>query len=238
MPAISHGDRTSFVRTTDTDNLGLWSSGTEADNCTKAVPSSSTPSTPSRPTSSPRSKPSTRRVAGLPPPPPRRRRLLMELSLWKQDVACLEWLDVYASFGSLTSAQLAEFAWGLAATRRPFLWRALPPGFLAETAAHGDVVWCPQERVLRQRAVGCFLTRAQRVELDVRGPRRRRAHGVLALADVRGPVHQLQVLLRAVGRRAPLDADVKEGAGRRRHVKRRGAEQHGEVGGGGGGSAW
>jgi UDP:flavonoid glycosyltransferase YjiC (YdhE family) len=36
---------------------------------------------------------------------------------------------------------------------------ALPPAFLAETAVRGRVAtWCPQERVLRHRAVGCFVT--------------------------------------------------------------------------------
>ena len=62
---------------------------------------------------------------------------------------------MYANFGSvmvLTAAQLTEFAWGLAATGRPFLWvvredlvpggggpAALPPAFLAETAARRRV---------------------------------------------------------------------------------------------------
>ena len=106
----------------------------------------------------------------------------LDLSLWKHDTECLAWMDaqlpgsvVYANFGSLTvvtAAQLAEFAWGLAATDRPFLWviredlvaggpaaSSLPPAFAAETAARGRVAtWCPQERVLRHRAVGCFLT--------------------------------------------------------------------------------
>ncbi|KAJ1267464.1 hypothetical protein BS78_07G058200 [Paspalum vaginatum] len=103
-----------------------------------------------------------------------------DLTLWKHDTECLRWLDaqapgsvVYANFGSLTvltAAQLAEFAWGLAATGRPFLWviredlipggpAALPLAFTAETAARGRVAtWCPQERVLRHPAMGCFLT--------------------------------------------------------------------------------
>ncbi|CAL4888505.1 unnamed protein product [Urochloa decumbens] len=107
------------------------------------------------------------------------------LSLWKQDAECLAWLDtqapgsvVYANFGSMTvvtSEQLAEFAWGLAASGHPFLWSvrddlirgggglaALPPAFAAETTAAAGrwrvASWCPQERVLRHPAVGCFVT--------------------------------------------------------------------------------
>uniref|UniRef100_A0ACD5ZXJ5 Uncharacterized protein n=1 Tax=Avena sativa TaxID=4498 RepID=A0ACD5ZXJ5_AVESA len=105
------------------------------------------------------------------------------LSLWKQDTGCLEWLDtqkpssvVYANFGSitvLTVDQLAEFAWGLAASGHPFLWSvrdnlvpgakaglgSLPPEFVAATAGRCCLTtWCPQEQVLRHTAVGCFLT--------------------------------------------------------------------------------
>ncbi|OEL37848.1 7-deoxyloganetin glucosyltransferase [Dichanthelium oligosanthes] len=84
---------------------------------------------------------------------------------------------VYVNFGShtvLTADQLAEFAWGLAATGHPFLlvvredlvhgtngrsMAALTPELLAETEGRCRVAtWCPQERVLRHRAVGCFLT--------------------------------------------------------------------------------
>lgn len=78
---------------------------------------------------------------------------------------------VYANLGSIvvrTAGQLVEFAWGLAATGRPFLWVVredllvpgsadddgrLPPEFLESTAGR-----CPQDLVLRHRAVGCFLT--------------------------------------------------------------------------------
>ncbi|TVU32567.1 hypothetical protein EJB05_24300, partial [Eragrostis curvula] len=105
-----------------------------------------------------------------------------ELSLWKQDAECLAWLDthqekhsvVYVNFGShtvLTPDQAAEFAWGLAASGHPFLWSvrdglvpggvagALPAGFPASTERRCHVTtWCPQERVLRHPAVGCFLT--------------------------------------------------------------------------------
>nr|CAB3480332.1 unnamed protein product [Digitaria exilis] len=117
--------------------------------------------------------------------------LMTSMSPWKHDTACLAWLDtqqpgtvVYANFGSLvvlTSDQLAEFAWGLAATGRPFLLvvredlvvsvsgagggggaASLPPDFLPATAAEGRrcyvATWAPQERVLEHRAVGCFVT--------------------------------------------------------------------------------
>ncbi|TVU03766.1 hypothetical protein EJB05_50674, partial [Eragrostis curvula] len=105
----------------------------------------------------------------------------VRVSLWKQEAACIAWLDtqeeqrsvVYVNFGSntvLTPEQVAEFAWGLAASGHPFLWSirenlapggvgALPPAFAAQTAGRGHVTtWCPQEQVLRHPAVGCFLT--------------------------------------------------------------------------------
>jgi hypothetical protein len=78
---------------------------------------------------------------------------------------------VYVNFGShtvVTPEQLAEFAWGLAASGHPFLWSirddavrscGLPPEFVAETAGRCRVTaWCPQEQVLRHPAVGGFLT--------------------------------------------------------------------------------
>ena len=104
------------------------------------------------------------------------------LSLWEEDAACMAWLDaqapgsvLYVSFGSLavlSPEQLAELAWGLAASGRPFLWAvrpglvagdrgadALPEGFAAATRGRGLVAeWCAQEQVLRHRAVGGFLT--------------------------------------------------------------------------------
>ncbi|KAF0902711.1 hypothetical protein E2562_019062 [Oryza meyeriana var. granulata] len=102
------------------------------------------------------------------------------LSLWEEDFACMAWLDaqpagsvLYVSFGSLTVMSpdaLAELAWGLADSRRPFLWvvrpglvaggaNALPDGFVAETKDRCFIAeWCAQEQVLRHRAVGGFLT--------------------------------------------------------------------------------
>jgi hypothetical protein len=105
------------------------------------------------------------------------------LSLWEEDAACMEWLDaqpdprsvLYVSFGSLavlSPGQLAEIAWGLAASNRPFLWvvrpglvaggrgiDALPDGFFEETKGRCFIAeWCAQEQVLWHRAVGGFLT--------------------------------------------------------------------------------
>ncbi|CAL5051901.1 unnamed protein product [Urochloa decumbens] len=104
------------------------------------------------------------------------------LSLWEEDAACVAWLDaqapgsvLYISFGSLavmSPEQLAELAWGLAATGRPFLWAvrpglvagdrgadALPEEFVAETRDRCFIAeWCAQEQVLRHPAVGGFLT--------------------------------------------------------------------------------
>ncbi|CAN6278980.1 unnamed protein product [Urochloa humidicola] len=104
--------------------------------------------------------------------------------LWREDPACVAWLDgrerprsvVYVNFGSvtvMTGDELAEFAWGLAASGHDFLWvvrpdvvrgdtdtaAALPAGF--EEAARGRGLlasWCDQEAVLRHGAVGLFLT--------------------------------------------------------------------------------
>ncbi|AQK83275.1 UDP-glycosyltransferase 85A7 [Zea mays] len=104
------------------------------------------------------------------------------LSLWEEDSECVAWLDaqadgsvLYVSFGSLavlSLEQVAELAWGLAASDRPFLWAvrpglvagdrgadALPEGFLAATGGRCFIAeWCAQEQVLRHRAVGGFLT--------------------------------------------------------------------------------
>ena len=103
---------------------------------------------------------------------------LTDLNLWKQDTEFVTWLDaqetgsvVYVNFGShavLTPEQMAEFAWGLAAAGYPFLWAVreggvlagLPPQFLSEVSDDRFrlTTWCAQERVLRHRAVGCFVT--------------------------------------------------------------------------------
>ncbi|KAM3243910.1 hypothetical protein ACQJBY_055686 [Aegilops geniculata] len=111
------------------------------------------------------------------PPTPRS---AINLSLWKEQDECLQWLDgrepgsvVYVNFGSITvmtNAQMVEFAWGLAQSGKQFMWivrrdlvkgdaAVLPEEFLAETAGRGLMAsWCPQQQVLDHPAVGAFLT--------------------------------------------------------------------------------
>ncbi|XP_076925058.1 UDP-glycosyltransferase 85A8-like [Bidens hawaiensis] len=101
-------------------------------------------------------------------------------NLWKEDVSCIHWLDtkdpcsvVFVNFGSitvLTKEQLMEFGWGLANSKKDFLWitrpdivggneGVMPPEFLVETKGRGMIVsWCPQEQVLKHPAIGVFLT--------------------------------------------------------------------------------
>ncbi|KAH9619378.1 hypothetical protein KSS87_019890 [Heliosperma pusillum] len=101
-------------------------------------------------------------------------------TFWKEDLECLQWLDsqepnsvVYASFGSttvMTSFQLIEFAWGLANSKRPFLWVIRPDTIAGQSAilsvefeneirGRGLIVsWCPQEKVLSHSATAVFLT--------------------------------------------------------------------------------
>ncbi|KAG7592615.1 UDP-glucuronosyl/UDP-glucosyltransferase [Arabidopsis thaliana x Arabidopsis arenosa] len=105
----------------------------------------------------------------------------MGLNLWKEETECLDWLDskttpnsvVFVNFGCITvmsAKQLVEFAWGLAASGKEFLWVIRPDlvagettvilsEFLTETADRGMLVsWCPQEKVLSHPMVGGFLT--------------------------------------------------------------------------------
>ncbi|XP_054793897.1 7-deoxyloganetin glucosyltransferase-like isoform X2 [Prosopis cineraria] len=101
-------------------------------------------------------------------------------SLWKEETKCLDWLElkelgsvVYVNFGSITimsSEQLYEFAWGLADSKKPFLWIIRPdlvndgsvivsPKFLNETKDRGLMAsWCEQEKVLNHPSIGGFLT--------------------------------------------------------------------------------
>ncbi|CAN6227636.1 unnamed protein product [Urochloa humidicola] len=114
--------------------------------------------------------------------PPESSVAAMGSNLWKEDNAALRWLDsrpkhsvVYVNFGSITvmsDEELAEFAWGLAATGYAFLWNvrpdlvkgggggtALPEGFAAATEGRSILTtWCPQATVLEHEAVGVFLT--------------------------------------------------------------------------------
>ncbi|XP_072963742.1 gallate 1-beta-glucosyltransferase 84A24-like [Typha angustifolia] len=89
---------------------------------------------------------------------------------------CKAWLDaqapstvIYVSLGSIVALDkddMAEMAYGLKGTGRPFLWVVreesqglLPEGFLDEMQGKGNVVgWSPQDQVLNHGAVGCFLT--------------------------------------------------------------------------------
>ncbi|GAB4847275.1 hypothetical protein Ancab_026317 [Ancistrocladus abbreviatus] len=101
-------------------------------------------------------------------------------SLWREDSACLEWLDkqdpssvIYVNYGSVTvmsAHHLREFAWGLANSKHPFLWIIrpdilmgdsveLPKEFFEEIKDRGLIVsWCAQEQALSHPSVGAFLS--------------------------------------------------------------------------------
>ncbi|KAI3770187.1 hypothetical protein L6452_01311 [Arctium lappa] len=101
-------------------------------------------------------------------------------NLWKEDMCCITWLDtkdpdsvVYVNFGSITimtKEQLIEFGWGLANSKKDFLWitrpdivggdeAMMPPEFVDEIKGRGMVTsWCPQEQVMKHPAIGGFLT--------------------------------------------------------------------------------
>ncbi|KAJ9174879.1 hypothetical protein P3X46_013479 [Hevea brasiliensis] len=101
-------------------------------------------------------------------------------NLWKEQPECIDWLDskepnsvVYVNFGSITvinPQQMVEFAWGLANSKKPFLWiirpdlvvgdaAMLPPEFVSETKDRGMLAsWCPQEQILKHPAIGGFLS--------------------------------------------------------------------------------
>ncbi|OEL13079.1 DIMBOA UDP-glucosyltransferase BX8 [Dichanthelium oligosanthes] len=97
------------------------------------------------------------------------------------DRQCLQWLDtqqpgtvLYVSFGSLAAMdphEFVELAWGLAESKRPFLWVVrpklirgfesgeLPEGLDEAVRDRGMIVgWAPQEEVLAHPAVGAFFT--------------------------------------------------------------------------------
>ncbi|KAG6509710.1 UDP-glycosyltransferase 83A1-like [Zingiber officinale] len=99
---------------------------------------------------------------------------------WPEDAACLSWLDeqqpgsvVYVAFGSFTifdRLQFQEFALGLEATGRPFLWvvrsdltdssaDVYPDGFKERVGDRGRIVgWAPQQKVLAHPSVACFVS--------------------------------------------------------------------------------
>ncbi|KAL6875772.1 hypothetical protein ACP4OV_013285 [Aristida adscensionis] len=98
-----------------------------------------------------------------------------------QDRGCLDWLDtqqpgsvLYVSFGSfipIDADEFTELAWGLASSKRPFIWVVrrglvrgvesgeLPDGLEEEIRDRGRIVhWAPQEEVLAHPAIGAFVT--------------------------------------------------------------------------------
>jgi len=101
-------------------------------------------------------------------------------SIWTEETGCVKWLDgqepcsvIYVCFGSITvmsDEELLEFAWGLEASRQPFLWAirpdllhgqsaVLPCEFLEKVESRSFFVsWAPQMRVLSHPSVGGFLT--------------------------------------------------------------------------------
>ncbi|KAI5433549.1 hypothetical protein KIW84_020729 [Lathyrus oleraceus] len=101
-------------------------------------------------------------------------------NLWKEDTKCIDWLEskepesvIYVNFGSiavLTPEQLLEFAWGLANSKKPFLWIIRPDLVIGgsvvlssecvnEISDRGLIAsWCPQEKVLNHPSIGGFLT--------------------------------------------------------------------------------
>ncbi|KAI5059776.1 hypothetical protein GOP47_0026095 [Adiantum capillus-veneris] len=103
-------------------------------------------------------------------------------SFWKEDEACILWLDqqaplsvLYISFGSVTCLsypQFEEIVHGLLSSQHCFLW-VVRPGLLPSppngekrsldlfSASHGRgriVDWAPQLRVLAHPSIGGFLT--------------------------------------------------------------------------------
>ncbi|KAJ7946737.1 Glycosyltransferase [Quillaja saponaria] len=101
-------------------------------------------------------------------------------NLWKEDTGCLQWLEskeprsvLYVNFGSTTvmsGHQILEFAWGLANSKKSFLWIIRPDlfegdsgillsEFVNETKNRGLVAsWCPQEQVLSHHSIVGYLT--------------------------------------------------------------------------------
>lgn len=101
-------------------------------------------------------------------------------SMWTEETGCVKWLDaqepcsvIYICFGSIaviSDEELLEFAWGLEASRQPFLWAirpdllhgqsaVLPREFLEKVESRSFFVrWAPQMKVLSHPSVGGFLT--------------------------------------------------------------------------------
>ncbi|MCO5559421.1 hypothetical protein L7F22_013021 [Adiantum nelumboides] len=103
-------------------------------------------------------------------------------NLWKEDEACMPWLDqqpplsvLYISFGSVTllsPSQFEEIVNGLLASQQRFLWVLRPDlveathdsgkrtlDLLLQTQGRGLIVdWVPQLRLLGHPAISGFLT--------------------------------------------------------------------------------
>ncbi|KAF8739378.1 hypothetical protein HU200_013862 [Digitaria exilis] len=194
MPPISLGDFSSFLRTTDPNDFGLRFNESEANNCTKAGALILNTFDALEADVLAALRAQYPRIYTIGPQGSLLRHTLDDratndssstgLSLWKQNAECLAWLDmqeqrsvVYVNFGShtvLSPEQLAEFAWGLAASGHSFLWSIrdnlvcggggggvamLLLSFTDEMAGRCHLTsWCPQEQVLRHPAVGCFVT--------------------------------------------------------------------------------
>nr|AYC63484.1 UDP-glycosyltransferase [Scoparia dulcis] len=101
-------------------------------------------------------------------------------SLWIEVESCIPWLNerepnsvLYVNFGSiavLSTEQLLEFAWGLANSKKHFLWiirpdlvcgelGLFPEEYFKEIEGRGLMIgWCSQEQVLGHPSVGGFLT--------------------------------------------------------------------------------
>ncbi|CAN6278272.1 unnamed protein product [Urochloa humidicola] len=191
MPPTRLGEFSSFLRTTDPNDFGLRFNESEANKCVEAAGAlilNTFDALEADVLAAHRAE--YPRIYTIGPLGSHLRHTLAAdgndsagLSLWRQDAECLAWLCtqaprsvVYVNFGSLTVVtpeQLAEFAWGLAASGHQFLWcirddlvrggggpaSSLPPAFVAETAGRSRLAsWCPQEQVLRHPAVGCFVT--------------------------------------------------------------------------------
>ncbi|KAK1555034.1 hypothetical protein Q3G72_020934 [Acer saccharum] len=81
-------------------------------------------------------------------------------NMWKEQPGCLEWLDtkesnsvVYVNFGSITvvsAQQLIEFAWGLANSKKNFLWNKWGIGMEIHSNSNRDEI----ERSVRELMEG------------------------------------------------------------------------------------
>ncbi|GLJ28289.1 hypothetical protein SUGI_0556030 [Cryptomeria japonica] len=105
---------------------------------------------------------------------------MISATIFTEETSCVKWLDdqdahsvLYVSFGSITvisERELVEFAWGLEASKQPFLWAirpdlihgastVLPVEFVDKVKGRGFFVsWAPQIKVLSHPSVSGFLT--------------------------------------------------------------------------------